>query len=186
MYRLFLACDSSRFLELNLRQDSGSDPEASMFSTPAYEGDRDKIIIQIKKGHTLTDALSNRKLFPPEARCSLSCSSVGSRCCRCPRPGPCCPGPLAVEPGRCPGTYRQDSWSKRRRHLSSHILIELARCNVEVLPHALLVVADVLQLLVKAVLNVVFDEVDALPPLPGGRDHSDEDKMIVLPHSQAL
>ena len=181
IYRLFLACDSSRFLELNLRQDSGSDPEASMFSTPACEGHRDKIMIQIKKGHMLT-----RKLFPPEARCSLSCSSVESRCCRCPGPGPCCPGPLAVEPGRCPGIYQQVSWSKTRWHLSSHILVELARCNVEVLPHALLVVADVLQLLVKAVLNVVFDEVDALPPLPGGRDHSDEDKMIVLPQSQAL
>ena len=148
-----------------------------MFSTPVCEGHRNKIIIQIKKGHMLTDALSNRKLFPPEARCSLSCSSVGSRCCRCLGPGPCCPGPLAVEPGRCPGTYQQVSW-----HLSSHILIELARCNVEVLPHALLVVADVLQLLVKAVLNVVFDEVDALPSLPGGLD----DKMIVLPHSRAL
>ena len=136
----------------------------------------------------LTDALSTRKPFPPEARCSLSCSSVGSRCCRCPGPGPCCPGPLAVEPGRCPGIYQQVSWSKTRWHLSSHILVELARCNVEVLPHALLVVADVLQLLVKAVLNVVFDEVDALPPLPGGRDHSDEDKISFtsLTHSLKL
>ena len=32
---MVLTCDSSLFFELNLLQDSGSDPEASMFSTPA-------------------------------------------------------------------------------------------------------------------------------------------------------